>query len=454
MEYKRHFPGLLAARPKENKTYNCKVASKRCRYRKKHGKDVPLPKELQPFKVHVQAWQASETAYLTTLDDAAKKKRLIDLEAWLLAEQAKFRAKYEALRAEGKAPDDAASLTTAVHTIPSPRDYVDAEAQALANTYSHRTAVMLVRLKDPEKARTQGRVSDAKRNETRSEQNKKRRCDDPVYAEHVRNIERKYRGKDPEGRRKRERERYAQDAEAVRETKRQYRQANAKQIKYTSIAAHCKKETMPIDIAREEAYVLFDQPCYYCGKKATEAMPNGLDRKDNSGGYTKANVLTCCTSCNMGRGDLLSPTGFIQHCSSVVMCQGQAVALPGTTVSPVCQNWDIAWQAKYNTYKRNAIKMGRAFELTEQYAKRIAHAPCYYCSGEPIKTSGYDRKDNTSGYKDANVLPCCWSCNRIKRDLSVEAFYAKCLAIACRHKLVKKTQQPPRTFVAYKKKMR
>lgn len=33
----------------------------------------------------------------------------------------------------------------------------------------------------------------------------------------------------------------------------------------------------------------------------------GLDRLDNSKGYEITNIVSCCTTCNYLRGDLLSP---------------------------------------------------------------------------------------------------------------------------------------------------
>jgi hypothetical protein len=40
--------------------------------------------------------------------------------------------------------------------------------------------------------------------------------------------------------------------------------------------------------------------CYYCGKEG----PNGIDRVDNTVGYTKENCVSCCKHCNYVKGDL------------------------------------------------------------------------------------------------------------------------------------------------------
>lgn len=52
------------------------------------------------------------------------------------------------------------------------------------------------------------------------------------------------------------------------------------------------------------------QPCYYCNsapstkvrtKRGSIVFYNGLDRVDNSKGYTPENVVPCCDICNLGK---------------------------------------------------------------------------------------------------------------------------------------------------------
>lgn len=69
-----------------------------------------------------------------------------------------------------------------------------------------------------------------------------------------------------------------------------------------------KKRQKEFFLSLEEFFVLIEQPCYYCdnflGKKTTTL--SGLDRIDNSKGYTIDNVIPCCGVCNRIRGDALS----------------------------------------------------------------------------------------------------------------------------------------------------
>lgn len=59
----------------------------------------------------------------------------------------------------------------------------------------------------------------------------------------------------------------------------------------------------------DEAQSFFISPCYYCGaepvtkvkQKVEDLWYNGIDRKDNSLGYTKDNCVTCCKFCNYAK---------------------------------------------------------------------------------------------------------------------------------------------------------
>lgn len=54
-------------------------------------------------------------------------------------------------------------------------------------------------------------------------------------------------------------------------------------------------------------------PCFYCSGDPPETGA-GLDRIDNSKGYTFDNVIPCCTNCNYLRSDLLT----VQETKAVV----------------------------------------------------------------------------------------------------------------------------------------
>jgi hypothetical protein len=69
-------------------------------------------------------------------------------------------------------------------------------------------------------------------------------------------------------------------------------------------------------LTRKQFRRLTKLPCHYCSVAARQQhnrndhpnrqpyLFNGLDRIDNSVGYTITNVIPCCTICNMLRGSL------------------------------------------------------------------------------------------------------------------------------------------------------
>ncbi len=73
-----------------------------------------------------------------------------------------------------------------------------------------------------------------------------------------------------------------------------------------------KKRGYTFDLTREEFAVLTKQDCWYCGVEPAQIrrngggklptlsfyLYNGIDRVDNSVGYTLANCIPCCGACN------------------------------------------------------------------------------------------------------------------------------------------------------------
>ena len=61
-------------------------------------------------------------------------------------------------------------------------------------------------------------------------------------------------------------------------------------------------------LSEEESKDLFQRDCFYCGKNPTQSFKsstntppilyNGIDRIDNTLGYTSDNVVSCCGQCN------------------------------------------------------------------------------------------------------------------------------------------------------------
>jgi len=77
---------------------------------------------------------------------------------------------------------------------------------------------------------------------------------------------------------------------------------------------NAKKNKREWSLTDNEFYELLKQPCYYTGR--TDEM--GVDRVNNSIGYTKENSVPCCASINyMKRA--MSKDEFFQLCKEVVI---------------------------------------------------------------------------------------------------------------------------------------
>lgn len=86
---------------------------------------------------------------------------------------------------------------------------------------------------------------------------------------------------------------------------------------------------MQSDLERSDIARICFSPCYYCGiapaqvvvrrGKRLDAFPyNGIDRVDNSLGYTADNVRPCCWQCNSSKGDRTEEDflGWVERCYS------------------------------------------------------------------------------------------------------------------------------------------
>jgi hypothetical protein len=124
-------------------------------------------------------------------------------------------------------------------------------------------------------------------------------------------------------------------------------------------------------------------------------------------------------------------------------CQrGVKAAATRGTIAPGTRNnlkppGEVGFRQVLNQYRANARNRGLAFELSEARFRELTQATCRYCDSPPslvakstaAKTkesrdrsryvyNGVDRVDNTLGYTEANVVPCCKICNYAKLRLS------------------------------------
>lgn len=99
---------------------------------------------------------------------------------------------------------------------------------------------------------------------------------------------------------------------------------------YISYQSNAKSRDLAFDLTVEDFYEIARGNCFYCGFPPIERKPpkswqpsvmlSGIDRVDNSLGYTVANCVPCCRQCNWAKKDM-SSQDFIDWCSRVAHCQ-------------------------------------------------------------------------------------------------------------------------------------
>ena len=72
-----------------------------------------------------------------------------------------------------------------------------------------------------------------------------------------------------------------------------------------------KVRGLVFDITLDEFTKLVKQSCYYCGGNGY-----GIDRLDSSIGYTKNNIVPCCSMCNMMKQSY-TKENFVNQCEKI-----------------------------------------------------------------------------------------------------------------------------------------
>ncbi len=80
------------------------------------------------------------------------------------------------------------------------------------------------------------------------------------------------------------------------------------QGKFIEYKARAKRRGIEFNISRHLFSLIIKLPCHYCGANGT-----GLDRVDNSCGYTIDNIVPCCNMCNRMKNDR-NVKEFIDRC--------------------------------------------------------------------------------------------------------------------------------------------
>lgn len=85
------------------------------------------------------------------------------------------------------------------------------------------------------------------------------------------------------------------------------------EFRYKHYQRGAKARGIEFSLTFEEFQTFWQKPCFYC---EGEVSTVGLDRFDNTKGYSIDNVVSCCASCNIMKNNL-SVQQFIEQCYRV-----------------------------------------------------------------------------------------------------------------------------------------
>lgn len=95
-------------------------------------------------------------------------------------------------------------------------------------------------------------------------------------------------------------------------------------------------------------------------------------------------------------------------------------------------------EVQYYEYTRQSKKRDYEFLLSKEKFENLLTSNCHYCGVTRKKyLVGIDRLDNSKGYIEDNVVPCCKICNMMKNTLNEATFILMCAHIAHNNNFLK-----------------
>lgn len=88
--------------------------------------------------------------------------------------------------------------------------------------------------------------------------------------------------------------------------------------KFNRYAYNAKHRGIAFELSFDQFMSFWQKDCYYCGR---EIETIGIDRIDNSLGYSLGNVVSCCGPCNYAKQEL-SVASFVAMCCRVAAKHG------------------------------------------------------------------------------------------------------------------------------------
>jgi len=202
------------------------------------------------------------------------------------------------------------------------------------------------------------------------------------------------------------------------------------QTSYSDYIRHAIKRGIEWDyetMTEEVCYKLMYSQCYYCGKiYEQDEYKLGIDRKDNSKGYTVNNCVTCCRMCNFLKGTHSEDNFFkiVEH----ILCN--IGLIDNNDFHPEVFHCRKK-QCKIKEYIGGAKRRNLEFTLNNEIFNKIITLKCYLCGNiSQSCRNGIDRIDNNIGYYIYNCKSCCKTCNHFKNNFDIKNLMIQLIKIA------------------------
>jgi hypothetical protein len=166
--------------------------------------------------------------------------------------------------------------------------------------------------------------------------------------------------------------------------------------------------------------------CYYCHHQKNDEV-NGIDRINNAIGYEKDNCVSCCKVCNRMKW-IFHPLFFVQVCKLI-----SGFEVSSSSFYELWKEYYVSRPACYSKSKHIAEKDRQlAFSLSKEEWQVLVQQPCYLCGFQSKSGIGLDRVESTKReYTLENVKPCCYTCNILKTDFTLEQIQEQATLISC-----------------------
>jgi len=202
--------------------------------------------------------------------------------------------------------------------------------------------------------------------------------------------------------------RYELDKKAENKPERQYN-------KYMNSA---RKRDIIFNIDKELCFDLINKPCNYCGE-LIQGIPNGIDRKISTVGYTPENCVSCCKMCNYMKSCLDDDVFLLRVKHMIEYLKDGKISHPD--VFRNCKG------INYTMYKAMSKQRKIEFKLSKEEFEYFKNGSCDLCGKENSDKhqNGIDRIDNNICYIVDNCRRCCGECNLMKQEYNNNEFIEK-----------------------------